>query len=59
MVVQAPEGQTLTEPGNAAAVGQLVAGLGELPGVASASNPLDPAAPTVNADQTTAYSTVT
>jgi len=59
VVVQAPEGQTLTEPGNAAAVGQLVAGLAELPGAASASNPLDPAAPTVNADRTTGYSTVT
>jgi RND superfamily putative drug exporter len=59
VVVQAPDGQTLTEPGNAAVVGELVAGLAELPGAASASNPLDPAAPAVNADRTTGYSTVT
>src|SRR3954449_10163938 len=58
VVVRAPAGQTLTTPENAAAVGSLVAELGELPGVASASNPLDPARPTVNAAQTTAYSTV-
>ncbi|MGY2066057.1 MMPL family transporter [Blastococcus sp. SYSU DS0619] len=59
VVVQAPDGQTLTTPENAAALGQLVAELGELPGVTSATNPLDPAAPSVNAQQTTAYSTVT
>ena len=59
VVVQAPDGQALTEPQNAAALGELVPTLAGLPGVASASNPLDPAAPTVNADQTTAYSTVT
>src|SRR3954463_6049998 len=58
VVVQAPAGETLTTPQNAAAVGQLVAELGTLPGVASASNPLDPARPTINAGQTTAYSTV-
>jgi putative drug exporter of the RND superfamily len=59
VVVQAPEGETLTTPENAAAVGALVGELGQLPGVDSASDPLDPAAPSVNADQTTAYSTVT
>src|SRR3954451_6836461 len=58
VVIQAPEGQTLTTPENAAAVGELVAELGGLPGIASASNPLDPNAPTVDQDQTTAYSTV-
>src|SRR5919107_1770276 len=58
VVVQAPAGQTLTTPENAAAVGDLVGGLAQLPGVASASDPLDPAAPAVNADRTTAYSTV-
>ena len=58
VVIQAPDGQTLTTPENAAAVGALVEELGGLPGVASASNPLDPNAPTVNRDQTTAYSTV-
>ena len=59
VVVQAPDGQTLTTPENAAALGELVGVLSELPGVASATNPLDPAAPSVNADQDTAYSTVT
>jgi RND superfamily putative drug exporter len=59
VVVQAPEGDTLTTPQHAAAVGDLVAALSALPGASSASNPLDPAAPTVNAEQTTGYSTVT
>jgi RND superfamily putative drug exporter len=59
VVVQAPDGQTLTTPENATALGNLVGVLSELPGVASATNPLDPAAPSVNADQDTAYSTLT
>src|SRR4051794_28970089 len=58
VVVKAPAGQTLTTPENTAAVGTLVTELGGLPGVASASNPLDPARPTIDRDQTTAYSTV-
>jgi RND superfamily putative drug exporter len=59
VVVVAPDGQTLTTPEGATAIGELVAELGELPGVVSATNPLDPAAPSVNREQTTAYSTVT
>jgi RND superfamily putative drug exporter len=59
VVVQAPQGQTLTTPENAQAIGKLVVELGALPGVTSASNPLDPAAPTINAAQDTAFSTVT
>jgi putative drug exporter of the RND superfamily len=59
VVLQAPDGQTLTAPENAAVVAGLVEDLAQLPGVASASNPLDPNAPAVNVDQTTAYSTVT
>jgi RND superfamily putative drug exporter len=59
VVVAAPAGQALTTSSNAAAVTGLVADLADLPGVSSASDPLDPAAPTVNADQSTAYSTVT
>jgi RND superfamily putative drug exporter len=58
VVVQAPEGQTLTTPENAGAVEELVGRLGQLPGVVSASDPLDQAAPAVNQEQTTAYSTV-
>ncbi|HEU5476124.1 MAG TPA: MMPL family transporter [Actinophytocola sp.] len=59
VVLKAPDGQVLTTPENAKAVGDVVADLSGLPGVTSASNPLDPARPAVNADQTTAYSTVT
>ncbi|GAA1299124.1 MMPL family transporter [Saccharothrix xinjiangensis] len=59
VVVKAPEGQQLTTPENAQRVAGLVQELGTLPGVTSASNPLDPRAPAVNADQDTAYSTVT
>src|SRR4051812_28925356 len=58
VVVVAPEGETLTTPENAAAVTALVGELGKLPGVASASNPLDPANPAINQQLTTAYSTV-
>ena len=59
VVMQAPDGQQLTSPANATAVGSLVAQLDGLPGVASASNPLEPTAPTINQQQTVAYSTVT
>jgi RND superfamily putative drug exporter len=59
VAIQAAEGETLTAPANAVAVGELVAELAQLPGVVSASDPLAPAAPAVNADQTTGYSTVT
>ncbi|MCT2584820.1 MMPL family transporter [Actinophytocola gossypii] len=59
VVVKAPDGQQLTTPQNAPKVAALVAELGELPGVTSATNPLDPRAPTVNPDQNVAYSTVT
>ena len=58
VVLQAPDGATLTTPENAAAVQQVVTELSGLPGVVSASNPLDPAAPAVNQTQTTGYSTV-
>jgi RND superfamily putative drug exporter len=59
VVVQAQDGGTLTAGANASAVESLVAELGQLPGVASATDPLSPAAPAVDPDQTTAYSTVT
>jgi len=59
VVVQAPDGQTLTGASNAAALEELVATLQGLPGVVSATDPLDAAVPSVNADLTTAYSTVT
>jgi len=58
VVVQSPDGSPLTAGANAAALTDLVTDLAQLPGVVSASNPLDPAAPAVNADQTVAYSTV-
>ncbi|RZQ62414.1 MMPL family transporter [Amycolatopsis suaedae] len=59
VVVRAPDGQKLVAPPQTKAVNDLVAELRTLPGVASASNPLDPAAPTVNPALDTAYSTVT
>ncbi len=59
VVIAAPAGQTLTSPENAAAVTGLVTELNALPGVVGASNPLNPQAPAVNADQNTGYSTVT
>ncbi|PRW63823.1 MMPL family transporter [Actinopolyspora mortivallis] len=59
VVMRAPDGQQLTAPANAAEVKSLVADLSEQPGVVSASDPLDPNAPTVSPDRTTAYSTVT
>ncbi|MFC4071163.1 MMPL family transporter [Actinoplanes subglobosus] len=59
IVFEAPAGQKITDPANAAKVAQIVAGLGELPGAVAASNPLDPKAPTVSRDQVAAYSSVT
>ncbi|MET1071370.1 MAG: MMPL family transporter [Umezawaea sp.] len=59
VVVHAPAGQQLTTPENAKALGDLVTQLGGLSGVVKASDPLNPAAPTVNAALDTAYSTVT
>ncbi|MCI2238731.1 MMPL family transporter [Paenibacillus sp. TRM 82003] len=59
VVLQAPGDELVTAPENAAAVAQVVAQLQELDGVASATNPLDPAAPTVSPDQRAVYSTVT
>src|SRR5690348_1077102 len=42
VVLQAPGSGSITDPDNAAKVAQVVAGLQHLPGVANASNPLDP-----------------
>jgi RND superfamily putative drug exporter len=59
VVIAAPEGQQLTGPENAGEVTRLVSDLSGLPGVVGASDPLNPQAPGVNAEQTTGYSTVT
>jgi RND superfamily putative drug exporter len=59
VVVQAPDGGAVTDPATAGQITRLVADLAALPGVASASDPLDPAAPTVSQDRRAAYSTVT
>lgn len=59
VVAQAPDGQKVTSPANAKAVGALVDKLSTLPGVVQASDPLNPRAPAVNPERTTAYSTVT
>ncbi len=58
VVVQAPDGGTLAEPATAAQVSSLVTELGALPGVVSATDPLDPANPTIDPTLTTGYSTV-
>ncbi|SMC58603.1 MMPL family transporter [Lentzea albidocapillata] len=57
VVVQAPDGQKL--PQHIKAITDLVADESALKGVRSATNPLDPAAPSVNADVNVGYSTVT
>lgn len=57
VVVQAPDGQKL--PQHVKAITDLVADESALKGVRSATNPLDPAAPSVNADVNVGYSTVT
>ncbi|GIJ67076.1 MMPL family transporter [Virgisporangium ochraceum] len=57
VVLLAPEGRTITD--EAARVTALVEKLKALPGVVEATNPLDPAAPTVSRDQRAAFSTVT
>jgi RND superfamily putative drug exporter len=57
VVLLAPEGRTISD--EAARVTALVEKLKALPGVVDATNPLDPAAPTVSRDQRAAFSTVT
>ncbi|MET1073655.1 MAG: MMPL family transporter, partial [Umezawaea sp.] len=59
IVVKAPQGQALTTEANTAAVGDLVTRLTGLDGVASATNPLQPAPTALSPDLTTAYSTLT
>jgi len=59
VVVQAPAGGKVTDPATAGRLTQVVGELSKLPGVQSASNPLDPRAPTVSRDQAAAFSTVT
>jgi RND superfamily putative drug exporter len=59
VVVQVPDGGKVTDPGTAAKLAELVGTLGRLPGVAAATDPLDPKAPAVSPDQRAAYSTVT
>ncbi|RJK96101.1 MMPL family transporter [Vallicoccus soli] len=58
VVLEAPDG-AVTDPAVAQRVAAVVQRLGQLPGVASASDPLDPQAPSVSPDQRAAYSTVT
>jgi RND superfamily putative drug exporter len=59
VVLAAPAGSTVQAGPTAASVTRTVAALGKLPGVVSATNPLDPQAPAVSPDRTAAYSTVT
>ncbi|GGM71358.1 membrane protein [Lentzea pudingi] len=57
VVVQAPAGEKL--PQHVKTITELVADESALQGVRSATNPLDPAAPSVNRDVNVGYSTVT
>jgi RND superfamily putative drug exporter len=59
VVLEAPAGQKITDPENAAKVAGIVSTLGKLPGVAAVGNPFDPKSPTVSRDQVAAYSSVT
>lgn len=59
VVIETPAGSRITDQANAAQVAGIVAKLQKLPGVVSASNPLDPKAPAVSQDQRAVYSTVT
>ncbi|MEU5695898.1 MMPL family transporter [Actinosynnema sp. NPDC020468] len=59
VVVKAPDGQLITSPDNAAKVAKLVGALATMDGVTSATDPLAPKTPAVDAGKTTAYSTVT
>ncbi|MFI5841697.1 MMPL family transporter [Catenuloplanes sp. NPDC051500] len=59
VVIAAPEGGKVSDPATAAQITAYVQKLGALPGVESASNPLEPQRPTVSPDLSAAYSTVT
>jgi putative drug exporter of the RND superfamily len=59
VVFQAPAREKITDPASAAKVAAAVDELKSLPGVAAATNPLDPKQPVVSRDQRAAYSTVT
>jgi RND superfamily putative drug exporter len=58
VVLQAPGTTKITDPAYAVKVTTVLGQLRNLPGVASATDPLDPKAPTVSADQRAAFSTV-
>ncbi|NAZ75934.1 MMPL family transporter, partial [Kineococcus sp. T13] len=59
VVLQAPAGQTLTAPANAAAVQELLADLRGIEGVAAVSDPLTAPTARLSADQRVAAATVT
>jgi putative drug exporter of the RND superfamily len=59
VVLQAPETDKITDPAYAVKVTTVLGELRNLPGVANATDPLDPKAPAVSADQRAAFSTVT
>jgi RND superfamily putative drug exporter len=58
VVLQAPGTDKITDPGYAVKVTTVLGELRNLPGVATATDPLDPKSPTVSADQRAAFSTV-
>ncbi|MGN6088459.1 MAG: MMPL family transporter [Actinomycetales bacterium] len=58
VVFEVPAGHAVTEPQYAQRIGAVSQRLAQLPGVAAATNPLDPKAPAVSADRRAALATV-
>jgi RND superfamily putative drug exporter len=58
VVIEVPEGAKVSDPDQAAKIGRIVATLGRLPGVVTATNPLDPEEPAVSPDFRAAMTTV-
>lgn len=58
VVFQAPDGESITSPENAAAVAEAVTALDKIDSAVVATDPLDPATPLVSPDGSTAISTV-
>ncbi|MEX5262187.1 MMPL family transporter [Kocuria sp. CPCC 205263] len=58
LVFAAPGGSSVTDPGTADTIDEMLARAAELPGVTAVSDPLDPAAPNVSPSQSVAVATL-
>ncbi|WP_309070646.1 MMPL family transporter [Arthrobacter sp.] len=58
LVFEAPDGAAVTDPVTAEAIAGMLTRAAELPGVSEVSNPLDPAAPYISADNSLAVATL-